>query len=508
MTRSVGTRESKPGKGKILKAVIVGAGPAGLTAGFELASKGLSPLVLEADPQYVGGISRTVHYGDYCFDIGGHRFFTKAKEVEELWDKMLDADDWMVRSRKSRIYYRRKFFSYPLKPFEALWQLGPEEAARCAVSYAQARVHPIKEPANFEDWNVNAFGRRLFEIFFKNYTEKVWGIPCTEISSDWAAQRIKNLSLVKAVLGAFDKFKPKSKAEVVTSLIEEFRYPRKGPGMLWTSCARKIGEMGGEVRLGCRVTGIEMLEKGLWKVTYEQGGRKHSVQCENVMSSAPLRDLVLSLAPAVPEAVAQAARGLRYRDYFTVALMVKNRNRFDDNWIYIQEPDVKVGRLQNFRAWSPHMVPEGDINCYGLEYFCFEGDEFWTMDDQKLVAFAREEICKIGLVEPGDFVDGTVVRQKKAYPIYDHGYADRLKAITDALQEYPGLHLMGRNGMHRYNNQDHSMMTALLAARNVEAGRQLYDVWSVNQEATYHEEIRQENDGSAGTDATVKSPEG
>ena len=470
------------------RVAILGAGPAGLTASYLLSRRGIPVVVLEADPEHVGGLSKTLKHRGYHFDIGGHRFFSKSKAVEDLWTEILP-DDLLNRPRSSRIYYQGKFFSYPLKPMEALRKLGPVEALRCVASFTKAHLFPVPEVKSLEDWVVNQFGRRLYEIFFKTYTEKVWGIPCTEISADWAAQRIKGLSLWSAVVhGLLPKPKDKDRGAVIKTLIDSFRYPRLGPGMMWEAAARKTAAAGGQVLLGHTVTRLR-LDNGTWEVTGTRAdGTPFSVQAEHVISSAPLRDLVLELRPAVPEEVRQAADRLRYRDFITVALILKERDTFDDNWIYIHEPGVKVGRVQNFKSWSPQMIPDPATTCYGLEYFCFEGDGLWTSPDDVLVDLARRELVQLGLAEPGDVLEGVVLRQQKAYPVYDEGYAARVDTVRRALAAgYPGLHLVGRNGMHKYNNQDHAMMTAMLTVENIVAGTERYDVWAVNQDAEYHE---------------------
>jgi len=465
--------------------IVLGAGPAGLTLAYALSRHGAPVTVLEADPEYVGGISRTVRHKGFLFDIGGHRFFSKSAEVNALWDELLP-HDMLDRPRSSRIYYRGNFFSYPLKPMDALSKLGVIESVRCMLSYALAKLSPT--PAgNFEEWVVNQFGRRLFEIFFKTYTEKVWGMPCTEISADWAAQRIKGLSLASAVRNAL--FPPKSDQpadKVVKTLISTFRYPRKGPGMMWEAAADKTRAQGGKVLMGHRVAGVTRLPDGGYEVAARTAdGGEVTLRADHVVSSMPLRELLHGLSPA-PSCLAAADR-LRYRDFLTVALILKDRGVFDDNWIYIHDPSVKVGRVQNFKSWSPELVPDPALNCYGLEYFCFEGDETWNAPDEELVRLATRELATLGLAAEEDVVEGCVVRQKKAYPVYDATYASAVEEIRGCLSAYPGLHLVGRNGMHRYNNQDHAMMTAMLTAQNILAGRDLYDVWQVNQDAEYHE---------------------
>jgi protoporphyrinogen oxidase len=365
------------------------------------------------------------------------------------------------------------------------------EAARCVLSYLRARLLPIADPRSFEDWVTNQFGARLFQIFFKTYTEKVWGMSCKEISADWAAQRIKGLSLKTAILNAVFAKGPKTKGEVIKTLIDTFRYPRKGPGMMWEACAAKVRALGGRVQMGRKVTGCHRdAGSGVWTVTHEgPGGDKGCTRAGHVISSAPLRQLARGLTPRPPEAVLRAADALRYRDFLTVVLILTDRGQFDDNWIYVHDPAVQVGRIQNFKSWSPEMVPDPGLNCYGLEYFCFEGDGLWAASDEALIEQAKAEVAQIGLARPEDVVDACVVRQKKAYPVYDSLYAANVATIRAELEaHYPGLYPVGRNGMHKYNNQDHAMMTAMLCVENILAGRPVYDLWRVNQDAEYHEE--------------------
>jgi protoporphyrinogen oxidase len=486
--------------------LVIGAGPAGLTAAYCLTKETPSVLVIEKDPIYVGGISRTVRYKDFLFDIGGHRFFSKSKEVVDLWQEILP-DDFIARPRLSRIYYGGKYYSYPLSAFEALGNLGLVTSAACMLSYAYAKATPITEPRSFHDWVRNQFGERLFQIFFKTYTEKVWGMSCDEISADWAAQRIKGLDLRVAVTNALkrslglgkNRKKPASGEDVVKTLIETFQYPRRGPGMMWEAAAVQIKQRGGRIVMGRELAGLSY-DAGprLWTIEATTAdGTTETYTARHVISSAPVRELVAKISPR-PISLLHA-RALRYRDFLTVALMVDKPDLFPDNWIYIHDPSVKVGRVQNFRSWSPEMVP-GGMTCLGLEYFCFEGDGLWNAPDEDLIALAKREIAQIGLVTAADVVDGCVVRQPKAYPVYDEDYRDHVATIRRDLESsYPTLHLVGRNGMHKYNNQDHAMMTAMLTARNILAGERIYDTWQVNEDAEYHEA------GAAGAQAALAS---
>jgi protoporphyrinogen oxidase len=482
--------EGNPMSDRAYKAVIVGAGPSGLTAAYELSKKGQRVVVLEADPRYVGGISRTVEYHGYRFDIGGHRFFSKSREVEDLWTEILGAD-MLERPRSSRIFYRGKFYAYPLKPLEALSQLGVTESAMCVLSFLRARLTPVHNPRSFEDWVVNEFGRRLFRIFFKTYTEKVWGMSCQEISADWAAQRIKGLTLGGAIKNALlPKRKLRNRAQVVKTLLDTFRYPRLGPGMMWETCAEKVRALGGEVLLGRTVVACRFdAARTAWTVTARTAdGATEEIRGEHLVSSMPMRQLVRQIEPRLPEAAVRSGNSLRYRDFLTIGLILRERHRFTDNWIYIHDPNVKMGRVQNYKSWSPEMVPDPSFCCYGLEYFCFEGDGLWTMRDADLIALGAKELQQVGLGSAADLVDGCVVRQTKAYPVYDDDYQQHVGVVRRALDDHcPNLHLVGRNGMHKYNNQDHAMMTALLAARNILAGENKYDVWSVNEDGKYHE---------------------
>ena len=472
--------------------LVIGAGPAGLTAGYLLSKHGRDVTVLERDPLQVGGISRTVSHQGYLFDIGGHRFFSKSKAVVDLWDEILP-DDFIDRPRLSRIYYKGRYYAYPLKAFEALRNLGLLQSAACVASYLYARARPIPEPRSFHDWVRNQFGERLFSIFFKTYTEKVWGMSCDAISADWAAQRIKGLDLGAAIRDALArslglKARAKPGEPVIKTLIESFRYPRRGPGMMWEAAAAKIDRQGGRVLLDRGVDGLSYdAATGVWTVSVLRGdGSRETYTARNVISSAPVRELVEAIKPRPISTF--HARALQYRDFLTVALIARSRHEFPDNWIYIHDPSVQVGRVQNFRSWSPEMVPDPAFTCLGLEYFCFEGDGLWNAPDADLVALAKREIGRIGLVAPEDVVDACVVRQPKAYPVYDEDYRQNVAMVRMELErDFPTLHLVGRNGMHKYNNQDHAMMTAMLTVENILAGHRRHDIWRVNEDAEYTE---------------------
>ena len=445
--------------------------------------------MLERDPVHVGGISRTEQYKGFRFDVGGHRFFSKSSEIEALWDDIL-GDQLITRPRKSRIFYNGKLFDYPLRTMDALSKLGFFESFRCMASYIGARLFPIDEPRTFEQWVTNQFGHRLFSIFFETYTEKVWGMKCKEISADWAAQRIKGLSLGTAVRTALTPKWLTRRHDAPKTLIESFRYPRLGPGQMWEAAAEQIREQGGKVLLGMDVNRLQRDEdSGEWTVfASDSEGILLQFKADHVISSAALSELASFIEPPPPEPVLTAAKSLRHRDFLTVALIIKDVDCFDDNWIYIHDSSVRVGRIQNFKSWSPHLVPDPDLNCLGLEYFCFRGDGLWDSQDEALIRLADEELIQLGLVTAGHVIDGKVIRQARAYPVYDENYKERITLFRGWLEQaMPGLHLVGRNGMHKYNNQDHAMMTALLTAENILAGEKIWDVWQVNQDAEYHE---------------------
>jgi protoporphyrinogen oxidase len=469
--------------------VIAGGGPAGLTAAWMLARRGVLPLVLEQDAQ-VGGLARTAEYKGFRFDIGGHRFFTKVGVVEKLWRTML-GPEMLRRPRLSRIYYGGKFFDYPLKPMNALRGLGLVNSFLVLLSYLWVRVKPIRPEVSFEDWVSNRFGRRLYRIFFKTYTEKVWGIPCNKIGAQWAAQRIKGLSLFTAVVNMLLRgIKRPAGAKQIKTLIEEFEYPRLGPGMMWEAFHAEIERMGGRVTLRAPVQRIEHNGETITAVEYGWTERQR-VEVARFVSTIPLRELVHKLSPAPPEPILAAAARLNYRDFLTVALIIDAPALFPDNWIYVHDSRVKLGRIQNFKNWSPDMVPDQQLTCLGLEYFCFEGDGLWTMPDADLVRLGAREIAEIGLLGGAKVIDGTVVRMPKAYPVYDEGFEAALAVVREYLEGFSNLQVAGRNGMHKYNNQDHSMVTAMLAAQNLLGDH--YDVWAVNADDEYHEESQVED---------------
>jgi len=469
--------------------VIVGAGPGGLTAAYQLTKLGEHPVVLESDP-VVGGISRTVVRDGWRFDLGGHRFFTKVPEVEALWHEILPQGDFLLRPRMSRIFYNGKYIDYPLKAVNALRNLGLWESILCGFSYVWARIRPPKNEDNYENWLVARFGWRLYRTFFKTYTERVWGVPVSDMPADWAAQRVKNLDLRKAVINAI---LPKRNQTEITSLIEEFQYPKFGPGMMWEVCAEKVQAAGGTVLLESPVIAINISDGLARSVVYEHDGASTEVPASHVISTMPMRELVQCLTPTPPPEVVAAGEGLHYRDYLTVALVVPESRSFPDNWIYIHDPGVEVGRIQNYGSWSPYLVKDGRT-CLGMEYFVFEGDDMWETPDADLIALATKELALLGLIEPGDVEQGYVVRVKKAYPYYDFTYKANVETIRSYLGTHaPNVHPVGRNGMHKYNNQDHSMYTAMLTVENMHGAS--HDIWSVNVEEEYHEA------GSTGRDA-------
>jgi protoporphyrinogen oxidase len=478
--------------------VIIGAGPAGLTAAYQLSKRGVASTILEAD-DVVGGISRTAVRDGWRFDIGGHRFFTKVPPVEALWFEILGPDDFLRRPRKSRIYYDEKFIDYPLAPINALRSLGFLEAVRCVGSYVWARIHPPKDQTNLEGFYAARFGWRLYRIFFKTYTEKVWGVPVSEIEADWGAQRVKDLSLFRAV---WEALKPKwirrgqDKSQQVTSLIEEFNYPKYGPGMMWERAAELVTARGTKIVFESCVNTVHHHDGRATAVTATTDGVPTRYDCTHVISSMPLGALVRAMDPRPPAEVLAAADGLTYRDFITVALVVpEDRVPWDDNWIYIHAPEVQTMRIQNFGSWSPYLVKDGR-NVLGLEYTVLERDPAWTAPDADLIEQGKRELEQLGLVQSADVEAGYVVRMPKAYPMYDATFKANVEVLRTWLAEHAAnVFPVGRNGMHRYNNQDHSMYTAMLSVENIFGAD--HDVWTVNVEADYHEE----HTDSAGSDS-------
>ncbi|MDZ4675104.1 MAG: NAD(P)/FAD-dependent oxidoreductase [Gemmatimonadota bacterium] len=465
------------------RVVVIGAGPAGLTAAYLLSKAGHQVTVLEGSDM-VGGISRTAQYKGFRFDIGGHRFFTKIRPVQELWEEIL-GEDFISVPRLSRIHYAGMYFDYPLKAMNALRGLGIFNAIWIVLSYVRAHWNPSLVEENFEQWVTNRFGKRLYEIFFKTYTEKVWGIPCTEIRAEWAAQRIQGLSLAKAILNATALNR---RSNDIKTLIHEFHYPRLGPGQMWEACRDRVEAMGNRVLMEHFVTEIRTGPGGVTAVRAETHAGRVEFAADHVISTTDVRSLVRAMAPAVPAEVRTAAEGLRYRDFLVVALMLEKEDLFPDNWVYIHTPGVKVGRIQNFNNWSQAMVPKAGYTCLGLEYFCFEGDGLWTSSDEELIALATRELAELGLAPGAPVRDGTVIRVPKAYPIYDAEYRGHLDAVRSHIDPIPNLHTVGRNGMHKYNNQDHSMLTAMMAVWNMQGA--CHDIWEVNTDFEYHEEQR------------------
>lgn len=466
--------------------LVLGGGPAGLTAAYEFQKKDADREVTVFESgKIVGGISRTESHNGYRFDIGGHRFFTKVSQVEDMWEEVL-GDDFITVPRLSRIYYRGRFFDYPLKIGNALSQIGMYESMRIGLSYGKWKLRPNKREDNLEQWVINRFGGRLYMHFFRSYTEKVWGIPPDQIRADWAAQRIKDLSLSKAV------WKALTGSGNSTSLIEEFRYPRLGPGMMWEKTAAILEEQGAEVMMETSVIRV-CHEDGIVKQVeikeHREGTEpsKRMIEAGDVVSSIAIRDLIEIMDPPPPPEVLEAASKLKYRDFLIVPLILNVASPFPDNWIYVHEPGVQVGRIQNFRAWSEEMIPDDETSSIGMEYFCHEGDGLWSMEDADLIEMAGAELAQLGLADKDAVIDGTVIRQPKAYPVYDNVYKEALDVIEEWIKGFANLQTCGRNGLHRYNNQDHSMLSAMLAARNLMG--EDHDVWNLNVERAYHEKI-------------------
>jgi protoporphyrinogen oxidase len=471
------TPEMRPGVYMDDQVVVIGAGPAGLTAAHELVKRDIQPIVLEKADE-VGGLARTEVYKGFRFDIGGHRFFTQVEEVQKLWQELL-GEDFLKVPRLSRIYYRGLFFNYPLAFLNTLSNLGIVESLLILLSYFKARLWPSPKEETFEEWVTNRFGQRLYKTFFQTYTEKVWGIPCHKIQADWAAQRIKGLSLIAAVSNAL------LGTNNAKSLINEFHYPVLGPGMMWQRFREAVESHGGQVHLNTEVIRLKRESSRIKSVIAQHDGRITEISGEHFISSMPLTELIARLDPPPPAEVVRAARQLNYRAFVIVGLIVDRANLFPDNWLYVHSPEIKVGRIQNFKNWSAAMVPDPSKMSLGMEYFCTEGDALWTMSDAELVQLATRELASLKLNDAGEVVDGVVFRQPRAYPVYDREYRKHLEVIQRFLATMDNLHTVGRNGMHRYNNMDHSMQTGMLAVQNILGAH--HDLWEVNEGEEYLE---------------------
>jgi protoporphyrinogen oxidase len=468
--------------------VIIGAGPAGLTAAYQLIRRRIRPLVLEKS-ELVGGIARTEQHNGYRFDIGGHRFFTKVPEVEALWREILD-DDFLTVPRLSRIFYEGRFYKYPIELRDTLANLGLRESAMILLSYLRWMIRPYPVEETFEQWVTNRFGRRLYRTFFRTYTEKVWGIPCSRIRAEWAAQRIRGLSLIGALLDALF-----GRHDTAT-LIKEFSYPRLGPGMMWERVRDLVEKHGGRVEMGTETVRLHRDGRRIVALTIIRDGARSELGGQDYISTMPIDELIARIDPPPPAEVAAAAAGLCYRDFLVVGLILRGAKYFPDNWIYVHTPGLKVSRIQNFSNWSREMVPDPDTTSLGLEYFCNRGDEIWEMADQDLIDLARRELVALGFSGPEAVRDARVIRQPKAYPVYDESYRQNLDAVRRWLETLQNLQTIGRNGMHRYNNQDHSMLTAMLAVENLMGGS--HDLWEVNTERSYQEDFIASNRAAAG----------
>lgn len=458
---------------------MIGAGPAGLAAARELATKNFFELYVFEKDDKVGGISRTESYKGYFFDIGGHRFFTKNKAIDALWRETL-GPDFLTVQRTSKIYYNRRFFHYPLRFWDTVLNLGVFESVLVFTSYLKAMLFPSPRENTFEEWTINRFGKRLYQLFFKSYTEKVWGISCSQIRSDWAAQRIKGLSFTSAAINAIFKT---TKAK---SLIDEFFYPKLGPGMMWERFRNHIGAEGGIVEVNCRVVALHHSQGAIREITYRKGGEQIRVACDQVISSIPLDNLIAALDPAPSPHIIRTAQNISYRAFIIVVLIIDRKDLFPDQWLYIHAPEVSVGRIQNFKNWSCSMVPNDHTTSLGMEYFCSENDEIWQTSDRELVGMAAREIELLGIARETEVIDSVVLRQSKAYPVYDEHYKKHLEELKNYLNQFKNLQTVGRNGMHRYNNMDHSMMTGMMAAENILGAN--HNIWETNDADEYLED--------------------
>ncbi len=462
--------------------VIMGAGPAGLAAGFELLKKNCNALLFESQNQ-VGGISKTVKYKDFYFDLGGHRFFTKLDEVNDLWHEVLK-DDFQKVPRLSRIYYQNKYFNYPLTAMNALTGMGVMDTIGITSSYMYSKIFPCKCEDTFEQWVSNRFGKKLYSMFFKTYTEKVWGIPCSQIQAEWAAQRIKGLSLKTAVINAVVK-----KNNTIKTLINEFDYPTYGPGMMYNRMKEHIENMGGSVYMNSTVDRVNKEGNEIKSIEYvDKHGARTSVEGRQFISSIPVTELVKKISPAPDTRVLKAADNLSYRSIITIDIILRKKDLFPDNWIYIHSPEVKLGRIQNFKNWSKKMIPTEDKTSLGLEYFCNENDEFWNLPDNELFEIASNEIEKLNIAKKEDIEDYIVIKVPKAYPVYMNGYRSNIEIIEEYLKQIRNLQQIGRYGLFKYNNMDHSVLTGLYAAKNIIEDRYKYDTWKVNTDSEYQEE--------------------
>lgn len=461
-----------------MKAVILGAGPAGLTAAYELSHNGIDCHVFERENQ-AGGLCRTLAYDGYLFDIGGHRFLSRSVEVNALWQSIL-GDQFLTRQRKSRIFYRGSFFDYPLKPFEALRKMGIPNTFKSLISYVGAQINPPRDVRSFEDWMIRRFGKHLYKIFFKTYTEKVWGVSCSELSSDWADQRIQQLSLRKAVLQAFT---PRANQKI-KSLTEAFGYPVKGPGQFYEMLKEACETRGSTFSFNANVTRVKTSGNRIDCVYLtDQNGNEQEHRADHYLSSIPITSFVRYMRPHIPSNIESAVKSLKYRSFISVNLIYDVENLFDDNWIYIHSPEVLAGRIQNYKNWSPAMVPDSSTTSLGVEYFVSQGDSVWNMSERDMIQLAVDELEKLGIIDRRKYIKGFCVKVSHAYPIYLPGYKEAVQQIHGYLSNFENLQMMGRAGLFRYNNSDHAILTGLSAARNI-MGEE-HDLWSIDPDRVF-----------------------